>query len=445
MSPEHIISNRLFKEALGEYEFGNHWIAYNTKSYYLDSADMWFFRNREEAIDFANNNISDHDAFAVIHANSLVPILRQSQNGADIPFNPGEGGLEEMLQEFDWREVFYDPLHDTIEAKSENEKEELAKMETLLAEWESLYNRNPEAALALAVRYWEGHPMESYKNDFINSKTKVMNEKNLEYLKDNLKYLGFGEKQHEALEASLKEGKESFQLHYAAEMNKKKLEATLHFRRSDSSDMYFLNSYKASLERSNGEKVDQTFYLNKGKGVTAKEAYNLLEGRAVHKELTTKAGEPYEAWIQLDFENKDKHNNHEVKQYHENYAYDLKEALSRFPIQELDAGDKEKSLLQSLQKGNLQSVTLVANGEGLRVFVEANPQYKTVNIYNEKMQRLNQDQRQELMKKPELREGREQGQGQSKEQKRDQKKPKSIRDDDDLDRPKRSRKKGISL
>ena len=56
----------------------------------------------------------------------------------------------------------------------------------------------------------------------------------------------------------------------------------------------------------NGVKMEQTFYLNKGKGVTAKEAYNLLEGRAVHKELTTKAGEPYKAWIQLDFENKGK-------------------------------------------------------------------------------------------------------------------------------------------
>lgn len=445
MSPEHIISYRLFKEALAEYEVGNHWIAYNTRSYYLDSADMWFFRNREEAIDFANSNISEYDAFAVIHANTIISLLRQSPNGADIHFIPDERKLESLFQEFDWREVFYDPLHDTIEAKSENEKEELAKMESLLAEWEDLYNRNPEAALALAVRYWENHPMESYKNDFINSKTYVMNEKNFEYLKDNLKYLGFGEQQNERLEALLKEGKESFQLQYVADMNKKKFEATLHFRRSDSSDMYFLNSYKATLERSNGEKVDQTFYLNKGKGVTAKEAHNLLEGRAVHKDLATKAGEPYKAWIQLDFENKDKHNNHEVKQYHENYAYNLKEAVGKFPILELDGGDKEKSLLQSLQKGNLQSVTLVANGEGQRVFIEVNPQYKTVNIYNEKMQRLNQDQRQELMKKPELREGREQAHDQSKEQKQDQKKAKSVRDDDVLDKPKRSRKKGISL
>ena len=39
-----------------------------------------------------------------------------------------------------------------------------------------------------------------------------MNEQNFEYLKDNIKYLGFGEKQHDELEKNLSEGKESFQM-----------------------------------------------------------------------------------------------------------------------------------------------------------------------------------------------------------------------------------------
>ena len=172
--------------------------------------------------------------------------------------------------------------------------------------------------------------------------------------------MGFGEKkQQDALEKSLEEGKESFQMTFNAEINKKAFEAVLQFRKSDNSDMYFFNSYHASLERTNGEKMEQTFYLNKGKGVTAKEAYNLLEGRAVFKELSNKAGEPYKAWIQLDFDNKDKNNNHEVKQYHENYGYDLKATVNKYAVMEMDCRKKEeKSLLQSLQKGNLQSVTV---------------------------------------------------------------------------------------
>ena len=76
-----------------------------------------------------------------------------------------------------------------------------------------------------------------------------MNENNYDYLKDNLKYLGFGEKQHEELERNLKAGNESFQMTYKAEVNKKPFEAILKFRKPENSDMYFLNSYHATLER----------------------------------------------------------------------------------------------------------------------------------------------------------------------------------------------------
>ncbi len=136
-----------------------------------------------------------------------------------------------------------------------------------------------------------------------------MNNENFQYLSDNIKYMGFGENLKSELEKNMLEAKPEFQLHYATEMNKKPFEATLNFRKSDSTDMYFLNNYQAALEKGNGEKTSQTFYLNKGRGITAKEAFNLLEGRAVHKELTTKEGQSYNAWVQLDFNAKDKNNN----------------------------------------------------------------------------------------------------------------------------------------
>jgi len=123
-----------------------------------------------------------------------------------------------------------------------------------------------------------------------------MNNENLKYLTDNIKYMGFGENLKSELEKNMNEGKSAFQLHYQAEINKKPFEAILNFRKSDSTDMYFFNNYHASLERSNGERMEQTLYLNKGHGITAKEAYNLLDGRAVQKDLVTKEGQPYKAW-----------------------------------------------------------------------------------------------------------------------------------------------------
>lgn len=212
-----------------------------------------------------------------------------------------------------------------------------------------------------------------------------MNNENFQYLSDNLKYMGFGENLKSELEKNLNEGKADFQLHYKAEINKKPFEATMNFRKSDSTDMYFFNNYHASLEKSNGEKAEQTFYLNKGKGVTGKEAFNLLDGRAVQKDLITKEGQPYKAWMQLDFENKDKNNNFEVKQFHEKYGFDLKAAVEKFPITDLKEADKEKALMQSLQKGNVQSVIMEKDGSSHKMFIEADPQYKKINLYDSNM------------------------------------------------------------
>ena len=209
-----------------------------------------------------------------------------------------------------------------------------------------------------------------------------MNNENFQYLIDNLKYMGFGENLKTDLERNLKEGKPDFQLNYATLFNKKSFEAALNFRKSDSSDMYFFNNYHASLEKNNGGKEEQTFYLNKGKGVTTKEAYNLLQGRSVHKDLVTKEGEPYKAWLQLDLEKNDGRKNHEIKQFHENYGFDLKEELKKFPIVELRDPEKEKALMQSLQKGNLQSVELEKEGKNHSMFIEANPQFKNINLYD---------------------------------------------------------------
>ena len=75
-----------------------------------------------------------------------------------------------------------------------------------------------------------------------------------------------------------------FSNHY----DKDRLTANFHFRKSDNSEMYFLNKYDASLQKPGQEGRSQTFYLENGKGVTMKEAYNLLDGRSVNRDLKNK-------------------------------------------------------------------------------------------------------------------------------------------------------------
>jgi hypothetical protein len=283
---------------------------------------------------------------------------------------------------------------------------------------------------------------EVLETEIFNSNLSIMNEKNFEYLKDNIKYMGFGENLNQSLEENLRQGKSDFSLYNSTEVNRKPFEVALNFRKSDNSDMYFFNSYRANLELSNGKRVEQTFYLNRGKGVTAKEAYNLLQGRAVLKELSNKEGEAYKAWIQLDFSKKDKHNNFEVQQFHEKYGYDLRQTLSKFPIAELTDPEKEKALLHSLQKGSIQSVSIQKNGRVEKMFVEANPRYKTITLFDENFKRLHsKDVAQYICHTPERFDDK---QAHSKEVKQSAK-PTNSNEDVDVSKKKTSHKRKLSL
>lgn len=242
-----------------------------------------------------------------------------------------------------------------------------------------------------------------------------MNDKNLKYLKDNLKYMGFGDKLNRALENAIKEGKPEFELKLNEKMFQGKMDLNLHFKKSPSSDMYFFNSYDARLTKDNGHDMSQSFFLNNGKGVTYKEAYNLLDGRSVLKDLTNKEGEKYEAWLKLDFSKNATNNHFETRQFHaEKYGFNLSAEVAKLDIVKMPE-EKEKQLIQSLQKGNRQAVNFIKDGKETPMFIEANPQFKSINVYDptgrqlskfEKEQYLKADQgnsqEQKVVKEPEL-------------------------------------------
>ncbi len=214
-----------------------------------------------------------------------------------------------------------------------------------------------------------------------------MNNENLEFLQENLKYLGFGEKQYinQQLSEQIALAPKSFELDLEAFFDEDhKLEVTLYFRRSDQLDMYFFNKYEARLRSSHDPELDkaQTFYISKGTGVTLKESFNLLQGRSVNKNLYNMEGVKYNAWIQLDFSEKDQHNNYKMKQYREQYGYDLEKTLEKYPIRELKNIELRADLIRSLRKGNQHTVSFDKASKTEKMFIEANPQFKTINIYS---------------------------------------------------------------
>ena len=102
----------------------------------------------------------------------------------------------------------------------------------------------------------------------------------------------------------------------------------------------------------------------------------------MNKDLVSMEGQKYNAWIQLDFGEKDQYNNYKVRQFREQYGYDLEKTLEKYPIRELGNTELRADMIKSLKKGNRHAVSFDKITKTEKMFIEANPQFKTINIYS---------------------------------------------------------------
>jgi hypothetical protein len=235
-----------------------------------------------------------------------------------------------------------------------------------------------------------------------------MNDQNLSYLQKQLLNLGFGDKLNEELEKNIKAEKKEFSLAATQAYNKQNVDYTLHYKAGDQNDMYFFNKYDASLQ---GKDMAQTFYLNKGSGITAKEAYNLMEGRAVHKQLENLEGEKYNAWIIIDKENKTDNGNYKLRPFTDGWNYKPERAIDKLDIVGIHEDGAREKLMKSLEKGNRHQVTAMKDGKEVKLFLEANPAEHRVNLTNWK----GEAQQLEHYKKPEAKQEQKKAETQKQE------------------------------
>jgi hypothetical protein len=205
---------------------------------------------------------------------------------------------------------------------------------------------------------------------------------NLEYLNDDLKYLGFGENTllNQQLEEHIRKGEPEFKLYTDAFFEHfVRTEARLHFLRLINKGTYVFHHYTAmnQYEEDPARNRQREFHVYKGAGVTFKEAYNLLDGRAARIDQINQDDERYSIWVQLDFDETDAHQNYRFKYYR---YFDLERVLASYPIQEYQAEATRKMLLASLERGNKYLVTL-NTGKPEPKWIEANPAEKSIRIY----------------------------------------------------------------
>jgi hypothetical protein len=111
----------------------------------------------------------------------------------------------------------------------------------------------------------------------------------------------------------------------------------------------------------------------------------------VHKQLFNKDGEKYHAWLQLDPDKLTQNGSKEIKRFNENYGFDLEKVLTGKGIKEMENAESKESLLRSIKKGNAQQITVTQGKEETKYFVSASPQFKTIDLYNDKMKRVKRE------------------------------------------------------
>jgi len=225
----------------------------------------------------------------------------------------------------------------------------------------------------------------------------------VDYVEGQLKRVGMADELTPELKEKITNATGAIQHTFTRNVGSDEVDVTLNFRKSRTSDFVFLNNYEMTLKQG-GEIIKQTFYnppetktVNAPEGPavrhdnkwTFKEAYNLLSGRPVSKNLLSRDGEPYQAWVKMDKEKVLANGNHEMKQYNKNYGFDLEKVLKNYSIKDLGNPQYHQRMVESLHRGNPTKVIFV-NKEGREEPFSISPSINTssLNVYDSSFKRV---------------------------------------------------------
>jgi hypothetical protein len=202
-----------------------------------------------------------------------------------------------------------------------------------------------------------------------------MESHNYEFLSTELRFLGFGDSLFSDLKEMLETEHPSFELAYCGRFDDELIEATLFFTRPDPQGYFFFSKYEMIL----GERR-HTFYVFQGKGITVKESFNLLSGRAVYKQRIGRNGQKYNEWTELDLGAPDE-SGYRIIIYPESHGFHLADAVEALQIAGPTVNWDKHMLIRSLQKGNLQPAFIKEADMYRKVGLQADPRNRTVAIH----------------------------------------------------------------
>ena len=215
----------------------------------------------------------------------------------------------------------------------------------------------------------------------------------VEYLKNQMKYLGFGEgeKLHKDLEKGIKSKNQQFEIKTTSDkaLPENKVDFTLKFNKTDSGGI-FLNSYNAKLTNEKNEEISHNFPVNRENTFTAKEAINLLEGRSVKIEFhNPKSDQQETAFVQFNFdEPKTEKGNYLFQNFYKNYGVETDKIVEKSNLI-FDKPEYKENTIKSLEKGNIVKVKFEKDDKVIEGKAILNPQNRNLKLYDSDMNRIN--------------------------------------------------------
>ena len=207
------------------------------------------------------------------------------------------------------------------------------------------------------------------RNDHQNTE---QNRQSLQLEVDGIGFHGLSSK----LGEQINQGNQQFSIPVSYYVNEKeRLDHLLSFSKDDTG-CYRFDGFTAKLQNEARKDEKRNHYFGKDEGmvIDTRLAYQLLQGRSIQKDGK---------WLQLDMNDKDAQDNYRVKEFHSAYGFDLDKILKELPLKELRDQSTAYNLIKELKKGSRQPVSFVKDGKEQRYYIEANPQFKSINIYDE--------------------------------------------------------------
>lgn len=213
-----------------------------------------------------------------------------------------------------------------------------------------------------------------------------MDKSDLTFVEEQLSFLGFQNVPEKEIADKIRADVDKFQVKgeqpFMQFGNKEDMEYVIHFKKYERLDAYHPYMYQATLK--NQPERTQAFPMTNDDAFTARDAFNLLNGRAVYKWiLDWEERKMRGKWFQLDLTEKDVHGNFKLDKLRiTDKEYQIGEGLKKYPIKELLRTDERIELILALYLGNSVPVTLIKDGKEQRGYAEASPKNNAVHVYS---------------------------------------------------------------